>query len=63
MENYRINLSENKRSARLILCFSLMVLLNAPSIIAQEHLPNKKKDKCSFYHSSGAPAKQKEGFP
>jgi hypothetical protein len=48
MENYRINLSENKRSGRVILCFSLMVLLNAPFVKAQEHLPYKKKDSLDY---------------
>lgn len=48
MENHRINLSENKRSARIILCFSIMVLLNASFIIAQEQLHYNKKDSLDY---------------
>ena len=48
MENYRINLSGNNSLARIILSISVMVLLNAPFIKAQEHLPSKKKDSLDY---------------
>ena len=48
MQNHRINLSGNKSSARIILCFSIMVLFNAPVIIAQEQGHYNKKDSLDY---------------